>query len=268
MDITIMKNKITKALLIPGAVTLCLGMFSCTALAVEGTAVAHQAQGAVVVDGDLSEWDLSSPIEIKEASQVIRDEAHWLGETDVSASVYLMWDAENLYLAIDAKEATPFGAVGQLSHNMEDNFKLYLSTNPDADPERTSYETNDFLVYLMMDKTNWYTAIDRSMIERENLARFSSQGMEGSDKVLQGYETAYTITDGGFILEAVIPWSNFSNDYIEAYAPAVGDTVNFNFAMTDNDYPFPNTQASVQMSWCGTAEIDKNPSLWGRVTFE
>lgn len=265
---TNMKNKVKKTLLIPGAVTLCLGMFSCTALAGERTAVAHQAQGTVAIDGDLSEWDLSSPIEIKEASQVIRDEDYWLGETDVSASVYLMWDAENLYLAVDAKEATPFGAVGQLAHNMEDNFKLYISTNPDADPERTSFETNDFLVYLMMDKINWYTAIDRSMIERENLARFSTQGMEGSDKVLQGYETAYTITEGGFIFEAVIPWANFSNDYIEAYAPAAGDTVNFNFAITDNDYPFPNTQASVQMSWCGTAEIDKNPSLWGQVTFE
>ena len=265
---TNMKNKVRKTLLIPGAATLCLGMFSCTALAGESTAVAHQAQGAVTIDGDLSEWDLSSPIEIKDESQVIRDAEHWLGETDVSSSVYLMWDEENLYLAVDAKEATPFGAVGQLAHNMEDNFKLYISTNPDADPERTSYETNDFLVYLMMDKTNWYTAIDRSMIERENLARFSTQGMEGSDKVLQGYERTYTITDEGFIFEAVIPWANFSNDYIEAYVPTAGDTVNFDFCMTDNDYPFPNTQASVQISWSGSAESDKNPSVWGRVTFE
>ena len=93
------------------------------------------------------------------------------GETDVSCTVYLMWDEDNLYLAADTKEASSFGAVGLLAHNMEDNFKVYISTNPEADPARTAYETNDFLLYLMMDNQNWYTAFDRSMIERDQLAR-------------------------------------------------------------------------------------------------
>ena len=118
-----------------------------------------------------------------------------------------------------------------------------------------------------MDSQNWYTAIDRSMIEREQLGRFTSKGMEENEDILEGYEKKHTPTKDGFIFEAAIPWANFSNERIAQYVPAVGDTINLNFCITDNDYPFPNTQSSVQMSWCGTMEINKNPSLWGRVTF-
>lgn len=257
-----------KAFIISGLITLCLGSGSGIAYAQQETAVAHRAENGIVLDGDLSEWDLSSPIEIRNASQVIRDADAWLGETDVSGTIYVMWDEENLYLAADMNEATSFGAVGLLEHDMEDNFKLYISTDPRADSERTSYETKDFLVYLMMDNQNWYSAIDRSMLEREKLGRFTSRGMDESLQALTGYETAYTAIEGGFVYEAAIPWENFSNDYIEQYTPAVGDTVNFDFCITDNDYPFPNTQASVQMSWTGTQEINRNPSLWGRLTFE
>ncbi len=258
-----------KRIFLLSCLTVCtLGIFSSSAMAEQSEAIAHRAEEPIAADGDLEEWDLSSPVEIQEASQVIRDESFWQGETDLSCVVYLMWDEENLYLAADVKEASPFGAVGILSRDMEDNFKLYISTNPDADPEREAYDTNDFLVYLMMDNQNWYTAIDRSMIEHDLLARFTSDGMETSADVLEGYEKAYAVTEDGFIFEAVIPWSNFSNDYIEQYVPSEGDSVSFDFCITDNDYPYPNTEASVQMSWCGSKEIDTNPSLWGILTFE
>lgn len=257
-----------KAILLSSALILSLGTMSITASAEQPTASAYRAEESITIDGDLSEWNLSSPIEIKDASQIIRDESSWLGETDVSCTVYLMWDEENLYLAADIKEASSLGAVGVIEHNLEDNFKIYISTDPKADPERTSFETNDFLLYLMMDSQNWYTAIDRSMIEREQLGRFTSKGMEENADILEGYEKKHTPTEDGFIFEAAIPWANFSNERIAQYVPAVGDTINFDFCITDNDYPFPNTQSSVQMSWCGTMEINKNPSLWGRVTFE
>lgn len=255
-------------IVIPCAAVCCLGLFSVSALAEKPEAAAHQAASPVTIDGSLDEWDLSSPIEINSESQVIRDQDSWLGETDVSCTAYLMWDEENLYFAADTKEASPLGAVGLLAHNMEDNFKLYISTDPAADPDRTAYGTNDFLLYLMMDSQNWYTAFDRSMVERDVMGRFTSAGMENNEQVLEGYEAAYTTTEDGFILEAVIPWANFSNEYIEAYVPQAGDAVGFDLCITDNDYPFPNTQSSVQLSWSGNAKSDKDPSLWGRITFE
>ena len=108
---------------------LCLGTCSAGVFAEESaeqpSATAYRAESPITADGDLSEWNLSSPIEINDASQVIRDTDSWLGETDVSCTVYLMWDEDNLYLAADTKEASSFGAVGLLAHDMEDNFKIY-----------------------------------------------------------------------------------------------------------------------------------------------
>ena len=105
------------------------------------------------------------------------------------------------------------------------------------------------------------------MVEKDLLERFTTKDMDGGEDVLTGYEKASVLTTTGFIYEAVIPWSNFSNAKIPVYTPAVGDTVNFNFAITDISYPCPGTEYIPQMAWTGTLDINTNPSLWGRLTF-
>lgn len=249
------------------ALALLLTITGC-ALAEQPVAVAHQAQGAVTIDGSLDEWDLSSPIVIDQMEQVIRDAQAWEGTQDLSCTVYLMWDAENLYIAVDVTEDTPFGAIEMLPLDGEDNFKLFLSTNPDDDPARTEFATNDFLTYLIVDNLYWDTAIDRSMVPKEERERFVSIGMDGGLNVLEGYTAAAQETDGGFIYEALIPWACFSNENIAVFVPEQGDTVNFNFAITDISYPCPGTQYIPQMAWTGDININTDPSLWGRLQFQ
>ena len=154
----------------------------------------------------MSEWTLDSPIVIDQESQVIRDLSFWQGASDLSCTVYVMYDETNLYLAVDVTEDTPFGAIEMLPLDGEDNFKIYISTDPAADPARTEYGTNDFLLYLIVDNNYWDTAFDRSMIEKDYLERFTSKGMDGGEDVLEGYERAAATTSTGFIFEAVIPW--------------------------------------------------------------
>lgn len=148
----------------------------------------------------------------------------------------------------------------------EDNLKLYISTDPAADPERQEYGTNDFLVYFVMDEGYWDTAIDRSMVPKEARQRFVSAGMDGGESVLEGYECAIQMTTAGFIWEAVIPWACFSNESIAVYTPEAGDTLSCNFAITDISYPCPGTEYIPQMAWSGNLNINTNPSLWGSVT--
>ena len=168
-------------------------------------------------------------------------------------------------------EDSPFGAIEMLPLDGEDNFKIYISTDPSADPERTAYGTNDFLLYLIVDNNYWDTAFDRSMVRKDEevdlLKRFSSKGMEGGEDVLTGYERAAVLTTTGFVFEAVIPWANFSNAKIPVYAPKAGDAVKFNFAVTDISYPCPGTEYIPQMAWTGDLNINKNPSLWGNLVF-
>lgn len=227
--------------------------------------VAHKME-TVTIDGKLDEWNLDSPAVVDDASQVIRDAAFWEGKDDCSANFYLAWDEENLYMAAQVTEDSPLGAIEMLPIDGEDNLKLYISTDPTADPSREVYGTKDFLVFFVMDEPYWDTAIDRSMVPKENLERFVSVGMDGGESVLDGYQCAVEKTTNGFTWEAVIPWACFSNKKIEVYVPQTGDVLACNFAITDISYPCPGTEYIPQMAWTGTQNINTTPSEWGSVT--
>ena len=247
--------------------SLCLLMQLCAFAEEAPTATAYKAAAPISVDGNLDEWRLDSPITINKEAQVIRDVSFWQGEMDCSCVVYIMWDEANLYLAVDVTEDSVFGAIEMLPLDEEDNFKLYISTDPNADPQRTAFSTNDFLLYLITDNQYWDTAFDRTMVEKDLLQRFTTKGMDGGEDVLTGYEVAARMTTTGFIYEAIIPWENFSNTRIPVYTPAAGDEIKFNFAITDISYPCPGTEYIPQMAWTGTLEINSNPSLWGTLIF-
>ena len=237
--------------------------------------VAHKAAG-IVIDGNLGEWNLDSPAVVEEASQTIRDGHFWQGPDDCSAKFYLSWDEDNLYIAADVTENTPLGAIEMLPIDGEDNLMLYISTDPNADPNRTEYGTNDFMIYFVMDEGDWSTAVDRSMLPKDVMksVRFKSIGMDGGENVLPGYECAVEMTVKGFTWEAVLPWSALSMENtkqdkkcsLEKYVPASGDVLLCNFEITDIDYPCPGTEYIPQLAWSGSAKITANPSLWGSVT--
>ena len=265
---------------------LCLLTGVAMAESTQAAATAHKAAG-VVIDGKLDEWNLNDPLvldggpvitldaataawnngDAEYNAQLVRDEHFWNGTDDLSAKVYVAWDEEWLYIGADVTEDSIFGAIEMLPMDGMDNFQLYLSTNPADDPARTEYATNDFKVFLILDGEYWDTAVDRSMVPKDNRQRFITQGMDGGENVLEGYEVAATQTTTGFIYEAKIPWACFSNRNIPVYTPAVGDTVNFDFLITDISYPCPGTEYIPQIAWTGSIAIDTNPSQWGRLTF-
>lgn len=228
-------------------------------------AYAFKAASPLSVDGDLTEWITRSPIVINDISQVIRDANNWLGPDGTSCTVYVMWDEDNLYLAADVMTGSRFEVIEGLPLNRVDNFMVYISTNPELDPNRTAFDTRDFLLYLITDNNWWDTAFDRSMVE--NRERFSSVGMDGGEDVLQGYEKAVQVTSRGFIYEAVIPWINFSNNRIPVYAPKAGDVIKFDFVITDTEMACPGTEFVPQLAWTGDSRINTNPSLWGNLMF-
>ena len=61
----------------------------------------------VVIDGDLSEWDTSKSLKINTEGQIIDQIEHWDGEADCSMETYVMWDEENLYIAMKIMDDTP-----------------------------------------------------------------------------------------------------------------------------------------------------------------
>lgn len=231
------------------------------------TATAQQVTEPITIDGDLAEWNTSSPIVLRDPSQLVRDGDYWAGPQDLSASVFVMWDEANLYIGADVTEDTPFRAAAEiLPFDGQDGFEIYLSTNPAANPSRTAYESTDFRILLLVDNNYWDTAIDRTMVAEPK--RFYSKGLGGGQNVLTGFVCAVKRTTLGFIYEAVIPWENFANDEIPLFVPSVGDRIGFNFLITDTPYPCPGTEYVPQIAWTGDDTLARDPGEWGILVFE
>ncbi len=223
-----------------------------------------KAQGAITIDGDLSEWNTSSPAILGSVEQVVRDVGQWTGPEDISLEAYLMWDEDNLYLAAKILDDTPFMYREGFPPDMADSLVLFLSTDPAADPDRTEYTASDFRLTMILDDYYFNTGIDRDMIADNQ--GFESIGMDGDEQVLDGYECAVQVIEGGYTFECVIPFANFSNDNIPVLAPEAGMTLGVEFGMFDLDFPCPGV-ATVRIEWCANADADTNPSLWGTLTF-
>ncbi len=225
---------------------------------------AKRAPDSITIDADLSEWDTSSPIILDNADQLVRDPGQWGGPEDLSAEVYVMWDLDNLYLGAKVQDDTPFMYREGFPPDMADAMVLYFSTDPQADPERTMYDSTDFRVILIIDDYLFNTGIDRDMVgETRGL---ETVGDGGDEQVLAGYEYAVREIPGGYIYEASIPWANFANEEIPVLVPDEGMVIGFDFSMYDLDFPCPGV-ATVSMVWTGSSESSNNPSTWGSLKF-
>ncbi|HBN97100.1 MAG TPA: hypothetical protein DDZ66_12450, partial [Firmicutes bacterium] len=69
---------------------------------------AWKAPAHISIDADLGEWNTSTPLVLDHAEQLVRDSNQWTGTDDLSAKMYFMWDQENLYLAGEVQDDTPF----------------------------------------------------------------------------------------------------------------------------------------------------------------
>lgn len=223
-----------------------------------------KVQGSVTIDGDLSEWNTSSPAIMNAAEQVVRDVGQWTGPEDISVEAYLMWDENNLYLAATILDDTPFMYREGFPPDMADSLVLFLSTDPNADPGRTEYTATDFRLTMVLDDYYFNTGIDREMIADK--MGFESMGEDGDEQVLDGYECAVQEIEGGYTFESVIPLSNFAGENIPVLTPEAGMTLGVEFGMFDLDFPCPGV-ATVRIEWCADADADTNPSLWGTLTF-
>ena len=266
-----MKHGIAKiaqfAIIVGLTLGIMMGMAGPPIAAYQGeSALAWKAADGIIIDGSLEEWNRTSPISLKLEQQVFRDANQWFGETDLSADVYVMWDLDNLYLAAEVKDDTPFMYREGFPADLADSLVFYIGLDSASDSERTSYAPTDFRVLLILDDYLFNTAIDRSMVS--DTRGFESIGEYGDEQALSGYEAVIEPVDReSYIFEAKIPWSNFSNDHIPVFEPADGLTVGFSVELNDLDFPCPGV-ATPGICWTGSGECIDNPSQWGELMFK
>ena len=245
--------------------TLCLGVASGALAYSDTNTTAMKATNPLTIDGDLSDWDLSSALTANATHQVVRDVGQWTGPEDLSFDVYVMWDEDNLYLAANVMDDTPYMYREGFPPDMADSLVVFFSTDPAADPDRTEYAANDFRLTQIIDDYDFCNGIDREMVADKQ--GFETIGEDGDMQVIEDFECALSEIEGGYVFESKIAWSNFSNENIQKLTPEAGMTIGFECAMFDLDFPCPGV-ATVRMEACGSEEADVNPSLWGTLTFQ
>ncbi len=257
------------------ALTLIMGE-SIPALAYTDKNLEAPKASEVVIDGDLSEWDTSKSLRIDAESQIIDQIEHWDGPEDCAMDVYAMWDEENLYVAAKIYDKDPFVYREGFPLDELDAIILFLSTDPEADPERSEYSATDWRIVQSTDKYDFFNFVDRDMIADNQ--GYETQGEYGDELVFDDYE-AVAVEDkeiGGWILESKIPLHNLSNENIAQLVPAAGMTVGFEFSILDVDLPCPGIHSLRMQSSANLDgkdrkpemyDVDNNPSLWGTMTF-
>lgn len=232
----------------------------------------------VVIDGDLSEWDTSRSLKIDDLSQIIDQIEHWDGPADCSMEIFAMWDEENLYFAMNILDDTPLVYREGFPLDELDAIILFLSTNPNSDPDRSEYEATDWRIVQSADQYNgvydFFNYVDRSMIA--DTKGWETRGEYGDELVFDDYEGMIVKIDGGIAWEGKIPLHNLSNNEIEKLVPAAGMTLGFDFSILDVDLPCPGIhslriQSSANLDGRDRTpaihNVDENPSLWGTLTF-
>ena len=265
------------------AIILILALVFTLSLATSAMAYTDQVLEApkakdVVIDGDLSEWDTSKSLKINTEGQIIDQIEHWDGEADCSMETYVMWDEENLYIAMKIMDDTPLVYREGFPLDELDAVIFFLSTDPDADPGREEYTATDWRIvqsaYGYKGEYEFFNYIDRDMIA--DTKGWDTQGEYGDELVFDDYEAAIADIEGGFIWESKIPLHNLSNDSIPQLKPEAGMTVGFDFSVLDVDLPCPGIH-SLRMQYSSALEgrdrtpakhpVDTNPSLWAQLTF-
>jgi len=232
----------------------------------------------VVIDGELSEWDLSRSAKIVDKSQIIDQIEHWDGEEDCAMEISVMWDEENLYFAITISDKDPFVYREGFPLDELDAVIFFLSTDPAADPDRAEYTATDWRIvqsaYGYKNEYEFFNYIDRDMIA--DTQGWDTQGEYGDEVVFDDYEAAIAKIDGGIVWESKIPLHNLSNKKIAQLVPEAGMTIGFDFSILDVDLPCPGIH-SLRMQYSSELDgrdrkpemhdADHNPSLWCTLTF-
>ncbi|OGO13544.1 MAG: hypothetical protein A2Y93_17305 [Chloroflexi bacterium RBG_13_68_17] len=199
---------------------------------------------APTIDGNTSEWTGAAYT----ADRATYGAANWSGTSDLSATYFLGWDTNHLYLAVRVRDDRFVQAASGRYLYRGDSVEMLLDVNLATDYTSNTLSSDDYqlglspgnFASLPTEAYLWYPA--------------SSEGARTSVAV-----RARTTTDG-YELEASIPWSVFG------VVPSDGSRFGFAFSVSDNDAPGTTTQQSL-VSGVSTRRLT-NPTTWGTLILD
>ena len=221
-----------------------MGIFTllCLSLATASPPAVHPTTGEPLVinclrgtpdaiDGDLSDWNLDSmtPAVLDVGDQVFT--GTWGGPEDCSGKFYMLWDDENIYIAVVVKDDT-------LSQNKTggniwnaDAVEIFFATTEAVATHAAPFQHYQYGFDFTNQTWNW--------------CNMDSGGQSAIDYL----KVASTKTDDGYICEASIEYGRMS-----ALDFSVGNNIGFHPVIDDTDA----ADREIQITWTGREAHDQS----------
>lgn len=204
----------------------------------------RRASKDIIVDGEMEKaWMEAKPLIIDgvKGKKPILKIGKWSGESDLSASVRLLWDKDNLYLFADIKDDVP-ALNDKNKYNIwnGDAVELFIGTDSENIPQE-GYSSNDFQIIFGANERAWIYGQATGGVR-------NSSPLDSEVKVGR--------KEGGYCLEARLALKNLGDcDFSE------GKELRFDIAIDDAD---ESPKRECQLVWNGSENNHKDSKYWGR----
>lgn len=199
---------------------------------VKTSAVAKKARRPVIIDGDFSPFAQSIPI-IMDSEKYLQEGSGWKGPKDLSASIYLLWDEENIYIYAKVTDNMPLV-------NSKKNGDIW---NGDA----IEFTVPGYQIGL---------GTGDGMSNKPSIWIWQKKKPSAKGEIIAKKQ----LSPVGYIIEAKIPWKELG-----FITPKAGESIGFDIAVDDADQTW---ERASQLVWCGDYLFYKDPDVWGKLRFE
>jgi len=215
---------------------------------------AHFVLAPPRIDGNLDDWNLAllarDQLAVRSERQVNRYprsplSQRWSGPDDLSATIFLAYDARSLYLAGRVKDDVLVHR-NSMTWWLGDAVELFLDTDAaDRAPERgapSPYNEDDYQIFLL--------PLNPEVVWGVHKPKPGESGFTG-------VRVACTRRPDGYDFEAAFPWHNFPG-----VVARPGLEIGFNIALDDLDDP-ADTLTETYMVWNGQLGPSDSPDRFG-----
>jgi hypothetical protein len=175
------------------------------------------------MDGELREWaSVPNSIKINRKEQCVYGGDKWKSPNDLSATMWLAWRGEYLFVAADVTD----DKFRQTERGMElwkgDHIELYLDATPDAEPQRRHFGKGQF--QMGFSPGNFQRTGDPLFDLKPEAVIYKPEG-----RASQGVLVAAKRTEKGYAMEVALPWS------LVGVKPSVGVSLGVEVGVSDCD---------------------------------
>ncbi len=199
----------------------------------------------IAIDGDLGEWSTAS---CSANETVPYAGSGWSGPSDLSATIYIAWDMDYLYIAVKRTDDTFVQTSWGRYMYKGDDIEIQLDTDLAGDYYTVSMSQDDYQIGLSPGNFGSLDAEVYRWFPRSLEARVDSADIAA-------------VKDGnGYKLEVKIPWSAFG------LTPTAGSHFGFALSLSDNDTTGVSTWQSMVSNVNTRRATD--PTTWGTLILE